>query len=350
MFVSTRLFVITAAASSLLTSVTGPVVFAQTQHFPPPKEDLLRTCGGPGFALPSLDRTLPTGIYNREFVIPAHPPVDDTGTVPTCENFGWVRLPPIANAQVLIEPSWDGRQFDPGRQGDSRRWDCNHSTIEYGVFATTSVFLPTSFRLLSGFNFTEFFLQRQLIGGGQLFGWLVGNDCIYKVTDPLNVYTFPSGWGREVQATTATTGLLIAVQSWSHNDPDIGHTGTDCALRADRSCWWPTRLLIVTAAVDRADTPCPLPGPTQVVLYQHANFRGACSVLGLGEYAHSDAFAPVGNDSVSSLEVGSNVSVTLYQDANFAGSKVMFTAGQSVPTLGRFNDRASSMKVAVLFQ
>ena len=41
-------------------------------------------------------------------------------------------------------------------------------------------------------------------------------------------------------------------------------------------------------------TPCPAPGPTEVTIYQHAGLQGNCSILGVGEYPHSDAFAPVG--------------------------------------------------------
>jgi hypothetical protein len=92
-------------------------------------------------------------------------------------------------------------------------------------------------------------------------------------------------------------------------------------------------------------TPCAAPGPREVTIYQHANLRGSCKILGVGEYPHSDAFKPVGNDSISSLEVGADVSVTLYQDANYKGLQATFQGGQSYPSLGNLSDRTSSMKV-----
>lgn len=92
-------------------------------------------------------------------------------------------------------------------------------------------------------------------------------------------------------------------------------------------------------------TPCAAPGFRQVTIYQDSQLRGACKILGIGEYPNSDAFRPVGNDSISSLEVGSGVSVTLYQNANYGGLQTTLQGGNRYLTLGNFNDRTSSMKV-----
>jgi hypothetical protein len=95
-----------------------------------------------------------------------------------------------------------------------------------------------------------------------------------------------------------------------------------------------------------APGPCGLPRADQVVIYQHATFGGNCEVLGPGAYAHSDAFGKVGNDAISSIVVGRDVSATLYQNANFGGSQLTLPAGNYARLADRgFNDRTSSMRV-----
>jgi hypothetical protein len=172
----------------------------------------------------------------------------------------------------------------------------------------------------------------------------VRGECVYRTTDPANQYTVPSGWGRDSQETTAVGGLRIAVQSWSHNDTTLGHSGTDCA---DTNCYWPTGLRVTTRQAEGAiSTPCGVAFPDEVVIYEAANFSGRCRILGVGEYARPDAFRPVRNDTISSIQVGADVSVTLFQAANFGGVQRTFQPGQ-YPNLSafRFNDRVSSMKV-----
>ena len=50
------------------------------------------------------------------------------------------------------------------------------------------------------------------------------------------------------------------------------------------------------------------PGPNQVTLYEHSNYGGKCSVLGVGDYRDSAATG-LANDSVSSIKIGSNVQI-----------------------------------------
>ena len=63
----------------------------------------------------------------------------------------------------------------------------------------------------------------------------------------------------------------------------------------------------------------PAPSPEQVAIYQHASFGGNCRVLNVGMYPHSDSFSPVPNDAVSSIELGTNVRVSLYQHGGYGG-------------------------------
>lgn len=65
------------------------------------------------------------------------------------------------------------------------------------------------------------------------------------------------------------------------------------------------------------DPPACQPSANQVALYSGANYTGSCKILGAGDYSSASAFAPVADNSLSSLLVGSNVQVLLYDDANF---------------------------------
>lgn len=330
-------------------------VLAQ-QHFLPRNDSVLRACefrfGQPPPILPAMDVVLPAGVYDQKFTIPlSRPPI--SGQPITCNNFGWAQLPAIPHGEVIIEPVWAGRELNRTRSGSAQMWDCNHSKIEYAIYAATSIFLPVGFRFFGGVEFQELLLEQRLIGGGELWGWLMpltarrdGGDhgeCIYRTTDPAKRNNAPSGWGRDSQETTTIEGLRIAVLSQSHNDRSIGHSGTDCADPVD--CWWPTELRIATRPIESLSTPCGAVFADQVVIYQHSRFRGKCKILGIGEYPHSDAFDPVSNDSVSSIQVGADVTVTLYQHAKFQGLSLTVDGGQDRESLHSFSDRTSSMKV-----
>jgi hypothetical protein len=52
------------------------------------------------------------------------------------------------------------------------------------------------------------------------------------------------------------------------------------------------------------------PGPKEVSFFKNSNYKGACSVLAIGEYPNSKAMR-LGNDSISSIKVGSRVTVTV---------------------------------------
>lgn len=56
------------------------------------------------------------------------------------------------------------------------------------------------------------------------------------------------------------------------------------------------------------------PGPKEVTFFQHPNYKGACSVLGVGRYPNSKAMR-IRNDTISSFKVGSQVTVTVCKHA-----------------------------------
>jgi len=80
------------------------------------------------------------------------------------------------------------------------------------------------------------------------------------------------------------------------------------------------------------------PLPNEITVWQHNGFTGNCKTLGIGEYPNSTFLAPVGNDSISSLKVGSNVRAYLYEDADYRGHVALYEAG-SAHDAGQSGDR-----------
>jgi hypothetical protein len=234
------------AGAIIALALTLSIARADGPHFLDPYEELLRTSCESALnnnQIP-VDLDLPPGFYDTEFDVPLlHPPVSTAAT--TCQNFGWVSLPAFRAGTLTVTPINFGRKLDTTRSSDAQFWDCNHSSIQYAVYARPSLF---SFRRRV-FGLPIIAPARWVFhGGGQLWGWLVNGECTYSVTDPgapnRQRYTIPSGWGRNSDETPAFFGARIAVLSWSHNDVTIGHTGKDCADPIN--CWWGTKLRIVT--------------------------------------------------------------------------------------------------------
>jgi hypothetical protein len=87
---------------------------------------------------------------------------------------------------------------------------------------------------------------------------------------------------------------------------------------------------------------CTLPDQNSVILWEH-DFNGACTVVGPGTYNFSQILGmAIGNDRVSSVTLGANVRVTLYEH-DLAGRSVTVTSTRTVTP--DFNDLTSSFKV-----
>ncbi len=77
-------------------------------------------------------------------------------------------------------------------------------------------------------------------------------------------------------------------------------------------------------------------------IYEHENYKGRMQILRQGSYTLSDL--NLGNDSISSIRVGSGYSVKLYEHNDFGGSSKTLAADAS--SLGSFNDKTSSIVVS----
>jgi hypothetical protein len=82
--------------------------------------------------------------------------------------------------------------------------------------------------------------------------------------------------------------------------------------------------------------------PKAVVIYEHADYEGGHQVLDHGNYNVEEL--TIGNDTLSSLKVPTGWKVTLFNDANFKGTRQYITNDTS--NVGDpFNDQASSIFV-----
>lgn len=87
------------------------------------------------------------------------------------------------------------------------------------------------------------------------------------------------------------------------------------------------------------------PNADQVALFVDGNHQGQCVVRGRGEYTNPSAIG-MPNDSISSVKVGSNVRLSVYEHDGYQGRGSVFTGDDgnlSDNTIG--NDSVSSMKV-----
>ena len=104
-------------------------------------------------------------------------------------------------------------------------------------------------------------------------------------------------------------------------------------------------LALVATAAPWANAAACEPSYFQVAVYRDADFQGSCAILGIGEYSNGDLMR-VGNDSISSLIVGSGVRTTLYEHNDFGGQQAFYEGGYRISNVGQVvNDKTSSMVV-----
>lgn len=87
-----------------------------------------------------------------------------------------------------------------------------------------------------------------------------------------------------------------------------------------------------------------MPKSNQVVLFENMNYAGKYLVLDIGEYTNLETYGF--NDITTSVYVGSNVSVTLYENSNFDGkSEKLLGSDDCLVGNVMENDMVSSLKV-----
>ena len=108
----------------------------------------------------------------------------------------------------------------------------------------------------------------------------------------------------------------------------------------------PAALFLCAIALPQSSrAACPLPGPNQAVVYQHAHRGGNCAVLEIGNY-FKPPFGSVQNDSISSIDIGSNVRVVLATDVYFWGNWSHWEGGFFYEYVGdQVNDETSPIMI-----
>ena len=92
---------------------------------------------------------------------------------------------------------------------------------------------------------------------------------------------------------------------------------------------------------------CRPPGPRQAVFYQHAGFTGDCVTKDVGSYDIWDI--GMANDSITSLKVGNAVDLTVCKNAGFGPPCDVYSRGSEIGNLGDDapvgNDSISSVDI-----
>ena len=89
---------------------------------------------------------------------------------------------------------------------------------------------------------------------------------------------------------------------------------------------------------------CDLPLAT---IYEHCGYNGSNASPGIGEYPNMSSAGLVNND-VSSLRVPTGLQVTLFNNTNFGGSSITFTADDPCLINNSFNDLTGSLIIELI--
>ena len=202
-----RFVVLTLALAGLALATPAAAHPGDDPHHPVTGEELLESCAAEMANLP-VDVVLP-GAGNHSTLIPSF----HDGNQSQCWNFGWAEYDAPA-AVFTVTPEFAGPNIT------SNGWDCNHSSLYYGIYGQTS------------------WGQWVYLRGGLMYGQLTGNTCKYSVEN------FPSqaSWAQNSWSQWGGGKFRIGTRSWSHDDPALGHQHNLCADPFE--CVWNTLLRI----------------------------------------------------------------------------------------------------------
>ena len=150
---------------------------------------------------------------------------------------------------------------------------------------------------------------------------------------------------------SASTCTGPAVASFGKDlEMTIGPAWSNATYKLDQPSAWGSRMLISTSGTPSMTNSCATtPGGEQVNIYKDDNYSGSCAQLSSGYYPDSSDFG-LGNDALTSIKVGGNAKITIYQNDDYDGYS--YTTDASVANLknvamgsSNFNDRTSSLKV-----
>jgi hypothetical protein len=202
------------AAVLLTVSVLGTVLAAAPaaadDHHPFTGEEQLEACANELNSPNGLPVDVNMPAQSHSELVPSFNDANQS----VCWNFGWAEINAPA-APFTVIPEFAGPNIT------SSGWDCNHSTVFYGIYGQTS------------------WGQWVYLRGGLMYGNLANGACGHAVSN------FPSqaSWARNQWTQWGGGKFRIGMASWSHDDPAIGHHNDFCA--DPKNCYWNTLLRIL---------------------------------------------------------------------------------------------------------
>jgi hypothetical protein len=132
--------------------------------------------------------------------------------------------------------------------------------------------------------------------------------------------------------------------------------GSSCAGTGQYSSMpsgWNDRISSFKIMANDAQQPDPAPSSSQAAVYEDANYCGAYQIYGISQtpnlsnYNTAGPGSPNWNDRISSIRVGSNVTLIVYKDAKYQGASSTLVGPSSLSNLASsgWNDCISSLKV-----
>jgi hypothetical protein len=198
-----------ALAGALCASLFAPGAASADPHHPTGKELLSTTCRDYlQNELSTFDKRIPWAYTAVTVALNAK---TQSATNP-CSGYSWIAMPGTYGL-LTIKAGYYG--VDINRYSDAQNaWDCNHSSVEYAVYNWTNG-------------------AYQVVSYANLYGNYVNGTCVHD----------GSGIASEGSPTTSlytTSGTVVAIKSWQHNDPAYGHGG----YGTTPNLYWPSTLSV----------------------------------------------------------------------------------------------------------
>ncbi|WP_258098530.1 glycoside hydrolase family 76 protein [Marinoscillum pacificum] len=176
-------------------------------------------------------------------------------------------------------------------------------------------------------------------GDGALFKGILARYLALLAQEPAVPLTKRNTYQTVLQA--QAEAIYTNGFNWTHNL--IGESWTQAP---GSTTWMSAQLSGIMMLEVAAELGFTAPTPP-AVLYQDCNGGGYSVSLGVGSYAMADLQAlGVTNDDISSVDVASGYSLTMYRDYNFTGGSITKTSNDACLVDDGFNDDISSVVVS----
>ncbi|HPH95098.1 MAG TPA: Ig-like domain-containing protein [Anaerolineaceae bacterium] len=175
-------------------------------------------------------------------------------------------------------------------------------------------------------------------------GWASDDRGIARIQLIAN---YDGAW-REIGPAAAGTPFAYEVDLCSTTVPDGPFTLALKVWDVEGNMTFPIGARQMVKDTPCKNTPPPTCNPTsnQVAIYSEPNYGGVCKLLEIGSYPLSNLLSPLGDNTISSIKVGSNVQAVVYDEVNYGGRTETIAALERSLDDNRIgSDTISSIKV-----